>query len=242
MHMSAMAAAIAIPIQTVPLYMMEVPPMTIDATHQKGIVGDIVEEAIRRADIATELVVIPSPRALASVPSETDALIIPLARLPNRESSYTWIAPIVKVQRAFFTLGKKINSFKEARAAFKTVAVSRGTIGLDILLAEGFTRDQIVEVNQGDTGAKMLLAGRFDAWYNVYSESKTLLVNSDPQHRVVSGAMLGGTYNYLACSKICDPSIVGKLRNALKSMAEDGALKRLAEKYPDVEGIELVMP
>ena len=237
-----MAGAALAPGLQLPLYLMEVPPMTIDAPVHKGIVGDIVDEAMRRAQIAPRLVMLPSPRALAEVPETHDALIIPLARLPSREANYTWIAPIVKVQRAFFTMGKRVDSFSQAKATFKTVAVSRSTIGLDILLAQGFSRAQIVEVNQGETGAKMLLAGRFDAWYNVVSESQVLLADTDPQHRVVHGAMLGDTYNYLACSKICNPLITAKLTAALRSMAADGSMQRIAARYPNHEGLTLVAP
>ena len=222
------------------IYLMTVSPMTMDTPDRKGIVGDIVLEAIKRAGLTPHLVVVPSPRAIAAVPLEHDTLIIPLARLKEREANFTWIAPIVKVQRAFFTLGKKVDSFEQAAAEFKIVGVSRGTAGVNILLEHGFTRDHIAEVNQGVTAPRMLVAKRFDAWYNLVSESKDLLTQVDGGNRVVKGAILGDTYNYLACSKACDPALVAKLTAALKAMAADGVIKRIAARYPDAEGVQTV--
>ena len=192
----------------IPLIVMEVVPMTINATDRRGLVRDIVEEALQRANLKAHVKLLPAKRALTLTPAATDTLIIPLARLKERESSYSWIAPIVEVQRAFYALHRQVDSFADARTQFKSIGVSRGTAGLDILLDEGFSRDQIVEVNDGETPLRMLLAGRLDAWYHPVSEAVSLLTAIDDGHAIESGAPVGSSFNYVACSKICNPQIV----------------------------------
>ncbi|WP_410499640.1 substrate-binding periplasmic protein [Chitinibacter sp. S2-10] len=216
------------------LYLMEVPPLTMNQPDRKGLVGDVVLEAFRRAGVSVQLLVEPSPRAMASVQAQDNALIIPLARLNDRENKYTWIAPITRVNRAFFTMGKRINSFDEAKTSLKTIAVSRGTAGVSILREQGFAPAQIVEVNQGETAPRMLQAGRVDAWYNLIAESRLLLKGLGTANaNIVSGALLGPTEQYLACSKRCDPELVAKLAEAIKSMQTDGSLRAILSRYPE---------
>lgn len=213
-----------------PLYLMEVPPITLNQPERKGMVGDVTLEALRRAGYAHRLVVLPSPRALATVPLLRDTLIIPLARLGSREQSFTWIAEIMQVERAFFTRERRIQSFAEARASLGRIAVSRATAGYSILLEQGFAPEQIVEVNQGLPALHMLQAGRVDAWYNPILEAQ-LLQREGTGRPLVMGAALGSTGQYLACSRHCDPELVRRLAAAVQGMREDGSLQRITGRY-----------
>jgi polar amino acid transport system substrate-binding protein len=239
MFLPTMALAVD---QEIPLLVMEVAPMTINATDRRGLVRDIVEDALQRANLVAHVKLLPAKRALTLAPVATDTLIIPLARLKERESSYTWIAPIVEVQRAFYALHRRVDSFEDARRQFKSIGVSRGTAGLNILLDEGFSRDQIVEVNDGETPLKMLLAGRLDAWYNPVSEAASLLTAIDAGHAIQSGAAVGSSFNYVACSKKCNPQIVSKLSASLTAMFADGSAQRIAARYGDIPGLRIVAP
>ncbi|MEW9898638.1 transporter substrate-binding domain-containing protein [Chitinivorax sp. PXF-14] len=215
-----------------PLYLMEVPPLTINSPDRKGIVGDVVLEAMKRAGIEPRLIVEPSPRAMANVQNKDNALIIPLARLKEREDKYTWIAPVARVSRAFFSLGQRADSFDDARQQFHAIAVSRGSAGLDILLEHGFSRDQIVVVNQGLSAPRMLLAGRVDAWYNLVLESQVLFKQLG-KPTAPMGAPLGSSDQYLACSKTCDERVVARLAEEIRAMQADGSARRIAARYDD---------
>lgn len=215
------------------LYLMDVPPLTMNTPERKGVVGDIVLEAMRRAGYTPKLVVMPNNRALAVVanPGMADALIIPLARIPDREEKFTWVAPVVKVNRAFFTLDKTVNSFDEARAALASIGVSRGTAGVSILRAAGIPSSQIYELNQGEPGFRMLLARRIDAWYGPVAEGRTLRTLVDADERVLISPPLGASYNYLGCSRVCGGDIVERLSEALVSMDKDGSTKTILRRY-----------
>ncbi|MBC9252915.1 hypothetical protein A9179_21835 [Pseudomonas alcaligenes] len=216
--------------QELPLYLMEVPPITVNQGEHKGIIGDITLEALRRAGYGYQLIVVPSPRALSSVPLLQDTLIIPLARLPERESSFTWIAEIMQVERAFYTREQPIASFAEARSRLHSIAVSRGSAGYTILLEQGFAPSQLVEVNQGPSALHMLQAGRVEAWYNPVLEAD-LLQRQEGGPALLRGAALGSTGQYLACSRQCTDRLVRRLSAAVASMRADGSLERIKARY-----------
>jgi polar amino acid transport system substrate-binding protein len=217
--------------QEVTLYLMEVPPYAMDAPQQKGMVGDVVLEALRRAGYQTRLVVVPSPRALSAVPGMQDTLIIPLARTKDRETHYTWIAHILNVERAFFTLDRKVTSFAEAKAAFKSIGVARASAGYPILLEQGFDADQIQVLNQGVSAVRMLQSHRIDAWYNPVLEAELLQREAGVPSSFAMSPTLGPTEQYLGCSRKCDPKLVASLSAAIKAMQRDGTVQKMIAHY-----------
>lgn len=222
----------------VPLYMMTMPPHVINTPGRRGMVGDVVLEAMRRAGLAVRVLVEPNPRAMAMVQQHGDAYITALSRTPERENLYTWVAPILSVHRTFYALDKKVGSFADAKNQFRHIAVSRNTANLEILLREGFQREQLVELNAGESAPRMLTAGRVDAWFNMIPESETLLkqIGSPP---VARGERLAPTPLYLACSRSCNPDSVRKLVAALAAMKADGSMTRLILRYADEPGYSL---
>jgi polar amino acid transport system substrate-binding protein len=216
--------------EEITLYLMEVKPYTIDSPERKGIVGDVVLEAMRRAGYRPKIIVVPSPRALLLVPDLQNTLIIPLARLKEREADFTWIARVMNVDRAFFTIDKKVNSFDEAKATFKSIGVARGSAGLRILLDQGFDKAKIEEVNQGVTAVKMLQAERFEAWYSPILEAQQLEKDAGAPEFAMSPP-LGPTEQYLGCSKRCDETMVKRLSEVIKEMRQEGLIKKIAASY-----------
>jgi polar amino acid transport system substrate-binding protein len=217
----------------VDLYLMEVPPLTLNEPDRKGIGGDLVMEALKRAGYTARLQVMPSNRAMAQVQhvEARDVLIIPLARQKEREAYFTWIAPIARVQRSFFSLDRKVQSFDEARATFRTIAVARGTAGRNILREQGFPDSQLYEVADTISAARMLMLHRVDAWYGPVLQFREWMRETDPQHQVQSGAMLGTTLNYLACSKVCDPVLRTRLADAIDKLTRDGTARAIEARY-----------
>lgn len=208
------------------LYVMDVPPYAITRSDRHGIVGDVALEALRRADFQAKVIEAPNARALHDVPLLSNTLIVPLARLKEREADYTWIARIVTVERAFFSAGKKVQSFAEAKKQFKMIGVERGSAAGSILRAHGFPADRLVDIPLDAVAAKMLRAGRIDAWLGIIhagDESHPDLVKSP-----VPGA---STEQYLACSKACDADLVKKLADAVKAMEADGTIGRIEGSY-----------
>jgi polar amino acid transport system substrate-binding protein len=222
----------------VPLYLMTMPPLVIDAEGKRGMVGDVVLEAMRRAGIEVQVLVEPNPHALAMARNKPDTFIAAVSRTPERETQYTWIGPIIPIHRAFYTVGKRIDSFAEARRTLRKIAVSRNTANEEVLLREGFERSQLVALNAGESAPRMLLAGRVDAWFNLVPESETLL-NQISAAGVVSGSPVTSSDLYLGCSRQCNSNHVRKLEAALASMKADGTTRKLMKRYSAEPGFAL---
>jgi len=217
----------------VQVYMMVVPPYTINEADRKGAGGDIALEALRRAGYQSRLLVVPNNRAIATVQADgsRDTLIVPLARLKEREAGFTWVAPVARVNRAFFAAGRSVQSFEEARAAFRVIAVARGTAGIAILREQGFADSQLYEVADNITAARMLMLHRVDAWYGPVLQFRSWIKEVDPQHQLRMSASLGSSVNYLACSRSCDPQMRARIAEAVDHMARDGTIKAIEARY-----------
>lgn len=222
------------------LDMVEFAPMVVSDNPNKGCIGQIVQEAVQKSGYKTKVYFMPARRAISTAPQEINTLLIPLAKLKERESDFTWVAPLVKVDRAFFAIGKTADSYKKAKEIYKTVAVSRGTAGASILRAQGFRENQIIEVNKGESAPSMLLAKHADAWFNSVTEGLLTLKGIDTEKKVSKGATVGSSIHYLACSKQCDTVMVQKIRQSLKVMASDGSAKKIFSSAGKIEGLELV--
>ncbi|SER06860.1 polar amino acid transport system substrate-binding protein [Pseudomonas cuatrocienegasensis] len=217
--------------RTLELFMPDAPPLTFLNFHKGyGMVGDVTLAAIARANHPVVLQVAPWARAQKQVSEGRDLLIIPLSRTPERESLYTWIVPIMPLERAFFSLDTPVRDFAEARQRYQRIAVGLGTAQLEILKNEGFQPEQIVALELGDKPMRMLELGRVDAWFTGVPEG--LYGQLAPDAPVLQmSAPLASTPLYLACSLDCDPALVKRLREAVESLLAEGTAQRMGEAY-----------
>lgn len=213
------------------LYIPNAPPLTfVDDPRGHGIVGDIAMEAMVRAGYAVKIQLLPWARAQKHVSGKQDHLITPLSRIPTREDRFTWIAPIMSMERAFFSLDKQVNSFAQARQTYRKIGVGLGSAQEDILRAEGFDDKQIHPLTIGDNPAQMLLMGRIDAWFNGVPESRYIWPKVSKRKLLMSP--VGSSADlYLACSKKCSAKMVRDLSQAVEAMRRDGTVSRIQALY-----------
>lgn len=215
----------------VPVFLPDAPPLTMpgpDGRH--GIVGDATLKAAALAGYDLHLSVLPWSRGQRTVQLGQDLLIIPLSRTPDREANYTWIAPIMSMDRAFFSLDKRVETFEQARKTYTRIAVGMGSAQEQKLRDEGFSDEQIYSLKIGDNPAQMLLLGRVDAWFNGVPESRYIWrgVSSKP---LLMSPVLMTTDLYLACSKICNENMIQRFRKAIDTLRSNGTIKRIVDEY-----------
>jgi polar amino acid transport system substrate-binding protein len=215
----------------VELYLLIAPPL-MSGPDGHGIVGDVVLQALKETGINAKIIPAPTARALLMPQRKDNVLVAALARINERENSYTWIAPIYSVKRAFFTQFKKIDTFKEAAKNLRLVAVTRGTASHRLLIQNHFPEYRILEIGPADAESKLLMAGRIDAFFDTIPEGQMALRNIGATNYWV-GAPLAETPLYLACSKHCDQKLVDSLRESVEKMRKDGTIKKLQSRYPD---------
>lgn len=224
-------SSLAYALPSVDVYVAEAPPLTMASQGDRhGIVGDITLQAMAIAGYTAHLLAPPWPRAQRDVLLGTNRLIAPLTRTQSREDSFTWIAPLMTMDRAFFSLDRHVDSFEEARKTFKLIAVGSGSAQETRLREEGFPAAQIYPLKIGENPALMLLKGRVDAWFNGVPETLYIWKQISQRLLVMSRPLMTADL-YLACSKDCDPQMVESLRAAIDTLRSNGAIKRAQDDY-----------
>lgn len=217
----------------VDMYVAEAPPLSmVQEASRHGIVGDITLKAASLAGYDAHLKSLPWSRAQRTVQSADNQLIIPLSRTAEREAHYTWIAPILTLDRAFFSLGEPVQNYEQARKTYRRIGVGLGSAQEQELYEQGFAPEQIYLLKIGENPAQMLLLGRIDAWFNGISETRYIWRQVSTR-TLLRSPVLMTTDVYLACSKICDATMVHRFREAIDSLRTDGTIKRVANAYLD---------
>jgi polar amino acid transport system substrate-binding protein len=216
--------------ETIELYLSEAPPLTFQYYHNgHGIAGDMALAAIINSGWLSSIPSTPWNRAQKTVAQGRNLLITPLLRTPEREDQYTWIAPIMSLERAFFSLGTPVSSFEDARKRYNRIAVGLGTPQEQTLLQAGFSHEQIVNIKMGGTPINMLKRGRVDAWFTGIPEA--LYLWPEGGQKLQRSPVLTATDVYLACSKDCDPALVSRLQQAIEDLHREGALEKIKQVY-----------
>jgi polar amino acid transport system substrate-binding protein len=229
MALFAFPALAALP--AVDLYMAEAPPLSmINQGDRHGILGEVALKAAATAGYEVNPISLPWTRAQKDVRSGKDRLIVPLSRTPEREDNYTWIAPIMNMDRAFFSLNRRVNSFEEAKNTYGLIAVGMGSAQEQKLRDEGFRNDQIYPLKIGENPAQMLLRGRVDAWFNGVPESLYIWRQLSSRALEMSPPLMNADL-YLACSKNCDQSMVDSLSHAVEKLRSEGTIKLIISDY-----------
>ena len=233
---AALMVGVLCPLQTLlaaptDIYMLEAPPLTMSGpVGQNGILGDVSQKAAALAGYELNFRSLPWNRAQRTVQLGENLLIIPLSRIPSRENSYTWIVPIMTMDRAFFSLDKRVENFDEARRTYRRIAVGLGSAQEQMLREQGFADDQIYPLKIGENPAQMLLLGRVDAWFNGVPETRYIWRDVSNRPLLMSPPMMQ-TDLYLACSKTCDTSMIERLKSAVETLRANGTIERIIDTY-----------
>lgn len=224
--------------QPVELLMGDAPPLTItNEGNRHGIVGDVVLRALAESGYSPEPRSLPWARAQKYALEQENVLIIPLSRTPEREHQFTWVAPIFRMERAFFSLKYQVKDFEEARQRFKAIAVGMGSAQEQTLLSKGFMRQQIYPIKIGENPAQLLLKGRVDAWFNGIPESRYIWAKLSSRPLLMSAPLVSQDV-YLACSKVCDATLVSKIAKAIGALRKNGFIDETTARYLHKDGVK----
>ena len=215
------------------LHMPDAPPLTLhNDSRGYGMAGDITLAAIALSGRTVRIIDEPWARAQVNVATGHNQLIIPLSRTPDREANYTWIVPLMPLERAFFSLDEPVRSFDQARQRYQRIGVGLGTAQVEILRREGFTDEQIIQLKLGENPATLLELGRIDAWFTGIPEALYIWSKSSPQRQQLrQSPVMASSELYLACSKACDSQLVEQLKAAVVQLESSGESLRLRQVY-----------
>jgi len=195
-----------------------------------GIALELVRSIVARAGIEIDERFVPWARAMNSTEKTPNSLIIPLSRLPSRESRFVWIKKLYTMKNGFITLDQPINSLDKARSLDR-VGVWRATSMEEELKQLGFTN--FIAISDELALARMLIKGRIQAWYGQFGLAKYSMRKEIEAVR--KRFRFSKAFNFdpvwLAGNLNLPVEFVEKLQGAYDSMQRDQTANTIRKKY-----------
>jgi polar amino acid transport system substrate-binding protein len=209
--------------ESVVVYTESSPPYQyLEGDQVKGVATDYVRKIFALANIDASIYMYPWARALISVEKSSRALIYSIAKTPERENQFIWIAPVARFELGLISLatGKtiKINDWRELKEY--SIAAQRGDIAYQWLLEQGLQEnEQLLACADINCSWQQLKLGTVDmiiedpsllkssAAVNQLSLNEISVVKLIPELAIDA---------YLAANKNMDENLVLRLQEASK--------------------------
>jgi polar amino acid transport system substrate-binding protein len=214
-----------------PLYVGDVAPYWYRRENQtRGITYELLREASTRVGNIGRINGVPLKRQLEYVKGAPDALGA-FAREPERESSYIWIAELLRDRVVLLARADSpIDISSVAAARNLRVGVMLGSPAELDARRLGFTH--IETITSARSNAHKLALGRIDVWVAVLGAAQqTQADERDALPPLRIGVELEPIHFYLAGSKAFDAEQARKWKVTLDTMHRDGSYARILQKY-----------
>lgn len=196
-----------------------------------GVMYEIVQQLAKRVGQSPEIEFLPWARAQTIARSKPNVGIFPIARVPERESKYAWLVPILDDPYVFFAKkNSKVDISSIKAAKHLRIGLFGGSLAEVLLKKMGF--DNFKSVTSDVQNVKMLKLDRIDAWVAPLSfryryKKKGGLAGDELR----VGATITVLHEYLGASKSLDLETIQKWRKAFELMKQDGSYARIMKKY-----------
>ncbi|MFZ6754324.1 substrate-binding periplasmic protein [Undibacterium sp. Dicai25W] len=216
----------------VALFTLIWPPYSFENTQKSagGISIDIAKELLlRNGNKATSISVVPWARALNVSKKQANSCIVPIARTPERETSYRWIGPIGQSTWAFFARTEDHLSFSDIQDARPyRIGMVRNDLSTEYLKEKNqFTLDS---APSDELNIKKLKAKHIDLWSTGYLTGMTQLRENKITDVEPIFVFLRVDL-YIGCQIDMPQSEVATLNESLKKMYVDGTIRDIYLRY-----------
>lgn len=212
--------------------MAEEAPMFSERNRTGGVSGfaaEYVTAILNEAGIAKEILISPWER-IEKERRKANVLAVSVARTPERENEYYWIAPIVRNLHALYGIGEtRYSSFDEVPKD-KRIAVLDNDYRQDVAKSEGF---QVAVFENYRDAVNALLTGDVDYVFSslggITNGCKQIMSHCSHIRMV---AEYKRVTLYIALSKQhADPTLAAILQQATQRVTESEAFKRWLDKW-----------
>jgi polar amino acid transport system substrate-binding protein len=220
--------------QTLRLVTEDFPPyqITVKGKLVAGRSFLLVDELLKRAQIDSQIEVLPWARAHAIASSGQNVMIFSMARTASREAYFNWLIKIDSLAFSFYRLATRqelqVQSLSEILKY--AVATVRNSSEANSLIEMGFVEGENLILTVSDKEAlEMVLLKRADF---IYGDS--LIQDAIYEANAGDPALFSKSYDpgessdlYLATSININTGILHRLKNSLKSMQQDGTVAKI---------------
>lgn len=206
----------------------DVPPYSwVQDQRVIGINIEIAEQAARALGYQTHSRIVPLKRAFHMLKHRPDHFFVGLARTPEREQSFTWIAPLISTRIGMFAWQATQQSSRKQRAE---ICVHIGTPMENWLKTN--SRSDYVTVTNEQACLKLLVEGLVQYWLTEANLVQYLLKqNGLSSTGLVEGEVIMQPQLYLAASLDTSEILITTWRQQLQDMAATGDISEIVDRY-----------
>lgn len=225
--------------QTLSIYGTESPPLSFrTATGVDGLAVEMAREVQRRLGSHEPIEILPWSRAKAMADHAPNVLLLTVLRTPEREHEMRFVGPLMVSRMAVFAARSRAAELVARDPDLRSLrtGVRRSSATTAMAHEAGFNVTD--EINTSDNGARMLMLGRFDLWF----ESDELAYGALQSAGYKPGdvevlARLQPQPTYFAFSRGTPDALIQAWDAALRDMKRDGSFQRIHRKW--LPGYEL---
>ncbi len=174
--------------------------------------------------------ILPWNRAYGKLQKSPNVVMLQMARTKAREKQFHWIAETGNLSFAFISRTKPaVNSLSEALNK-KSIAVYRGSRLEQFLRQMNFDAN-LRPTNNSQMSARLLEAGRVEAWYASVQEALWLHKLGTLKSKPVIGTAIFNTPIWAVTSLRTEPKAVERIKATLKNIESDGRLQEIYTQY-----------
>ncbi|QJQ06469.1 ABC transporter substrate-binding protein [Undibacterium piscinae] len=195
----------------------------------EGVLSDKIQEIMKRAGVSTSIQSTSLARALQAAHSEQNTCMIGLRRTAERESSYTWVGPLISDDWVLY--GKKDSSIKlknfEDAKPYRIGSYKNAATGLQ-LQEQGY---KIEFANEDDENPRLLVNNRIDYWIVSELHGRYIAQQQGYWKDISRTVHYKHIDLYMLCHPEMDKHKIDKFNRINKELDKDGTLGKLLQKY-----------
>lgn len=224
---------------------ISLPPLQYynEANKLEGYFVELIEAALATTSFPYNMHLYPWARSYRLAQENENVCIFSLNRIPEREILFQWVAQLAETHSGLFSLkGRKltIRDLDEAKKKYVGAAIRNGVYH-QLLMRHGFEENKnVYVVSDSDALIKLF-----------YSQSKIDFILSDDivLNRLVKGLNLNADgfqrqfyldmtplQDYIACSPKTSVQVVEQLKQAFKTIRENGVWANINNKWRSTLG------
>lgn len=212
-----------------------------EAGRPTGLSVAVVEALKQRVGETAPIEVIPWARGYLTAQNRPNVILFTAGRTQERlDMGFDFIGPIVMWSHVLLApkgSPLKVRDLEDARAQNLTVAGVRGSWQINLAADAGI---RVVETEDQETGARMLLAGRVDLWITSRLQASAVLQGLGKRgDAVMPVSTVRRSPSYLMISKGTDAALLARWRAAYADLMLTDFFDRTAETWSGRLGIPL---
>lgn len=207
----------------------DVRPLSIADGPRRGLVLDIVDEALRGLGYEPRFTFLPFADALSRTQAEPNRLMAPVARSPQREALFAWIAEIIAVPQAMGTLANRPAVDLEGARQLRRIGIVGAGVQESFLRERGF--ENLVAYPTARAIAQALNDGQLDAWYSTATEIAMQFEAIGKAELVRVGPTIQTAPVWLAGNLATGALPITDLARAVADLKQSGAIERIYRSY-----------